>query len=363
MSASPSQDRIRRAPKALLHDHLDGGLRPATVIELATERGYPDLPSTDLVELSAWLRTGADRKDLPRSLETFTHTLAVLQSAAELERVAAEAVVDLASDGVVYAELRYAPEQHQRDGLTIDEVVAAVERGLTRGGQQVAGGGHHVVVAQILCAMRHLDRSEEIARAAVRLRDRGDGVVGFDLAGPEVGFPAAGHRAAVQHVQDAGLPLTLHASESLEPVAEAPAFGADRIGHGVRLADELSQGPDGATRLGELGTRIRDEGTVVEVCPSSHVHIGAVTDLAAHPIDALHRAGVPVTIDTDNRLMSGVSVTSEQTAVATTFEWEWSDLEQVTRTAIEGGFADPEARRLLIDEVVGPAYVALAADE
>ena len=360
MTASVAHGGIRRAPKALLHDHLDGGLRPATVIELAAQRGYRDLPSTDLVELSEWFRAGADRKDLPLYLETFTHTLAVMQSPDELERVATEAVVDLASDGVVYAELRYAPEQHQRDGLTIDEVVAAVERGLTRGCQQVAGNGQRIVVSQILCAMRQLDRSRDIAEAAVRLRDQGHGVVGFDLAGPEVGFPARDHQAALQHVRDAGLPLTLHASESLDLVAEALAFGADRIGHGVRLGDELVRAPDGSMGLGEVGARIRDAGTVIEVCPSSHVHIGAVKDLRAHPIDALHRAGVPVTIDTDNRLMSGVSATSEQAAIATTFGWEWSDLERVTRTAIEGGFADRDERRRLVDEVVAPAYAALA---
>ncbi|RMH82307.1 MAG: adenosine deaminase family protein, partial [Actinomyces sp.] len=206
----PTPERIRRAPKVVLHDHLDGGLRPATIIELADEVGYDELPTTDPDELTVWMQRGANRKDLTLYLETFAHTVGVMQTAEALRRVARECAEDLAADGVVYAEVRFAPELHTQRGLTLDDAIEAVLDGFAAG---AAGTG--LTIRAICSAMRHLDRSFDVAQAAVRWRDRG--VVGFDIAGPEDGYPPDDHLLAFQYCQRENFHFTIHAGEAYGP--------------------------------------------------------------------------------------------------------------------------------------------------
>ncbi|HEY5887467.1 MAG TPA: adenosine deaminase family protein, partial [Acidimicrobiales bacterium] len=246
MGADLDLETIRQAPKALLHDHLDGGLRPASVVELAAEQGYTALPTTDVDELTAWFTRGAGGTSLEEYLEAFEHTVAVMQTRDAIERVAAECAADLATDGVVYAEIRYAPEQHVEAGLTMDEVVDAVTAGFAAGGK-----GRGITVRSILSAMRQQAHSTEIAELAVRHRDLG--VVGFDIAGPEKGFPPTRHLDAFQYIQRENFHLTIHAGEAfgLPSIWEAIQFcGAERLGHGVRIVDDVEYGPDGEAVLG-----------------------------------------------------------------------------------------------------------------
>lgn len=353
--------RIREAPKVLLHDHLDGGLRPATTVDLARDAAYRGLPSEDPHDLAAWFTRGADRKDLGLYLETFVHTVAVLQTPDALERVAAEAVEDYAADGVVYAEVRYAPELSQQRGLGLDEVVAAIDRGLARGAATVAAAGEPVTVRLILCAMRSAGRSEEIARLAVRQHEAGR-CAAMDLAGPEVGHPASDHKAALALAVSAGVPLTLHAGEQagVASVADAVDCHAARIGHGVSLAHDLHTGADGAVTPGPVASLVRDRGIPLEMCPTSNVHTGAATSVADHPLDRLRAAGLSVTLNTDNRLMSDVTASSEHAAVAEAFQWGWADLEEVSLTALDAAFCDEHERQRLREQVVSPGYAALS---
>src|SRR6201990_1380626 len=254
--AEPSRDVILRAPKVLLHDHLDGGLRPQTVLELAEQVGHP-LPATDAESLGRWFAESADSGSLVRYLETFDHTVAVMQTEAALERVARECVADLAADGVVYAEIRYAPEQHVGDGLSLDDGVGAVRSGF--GGGMVDAAGR-IVVRQLLTAMRHQARSREIAELAVAWRDTG--VVGFDIAGAEAGFPPTRHLDAFEYLQRQNSHFTIHAGEAfgLPSIWEAIQWcGTDRLGHGVRIIDDITVDDDGQAHLGRLPAYVRHQ--------------------------------------------------------------------------------------------------------
>ena len=298
--AELTREVIRRAPKVLLHDHLDGGLRPQTIVELAAGAGH-DLPATDAESLGRWFTEAADSGSLERYLETFDHTVAVMQTADNLTRVARECVEDLAEDGVVYAEIRYAPEQHLEDGLTLEEVVAAVQRGFDEGHEAVGGS---IVVRQLLTAMRHQARSREIAELAVEHRD--DGVVGFDIAGAEAGYPPTRHLDAFEYLQRENAHFTIHAGEAfgLPSIWEAIQWcGADRLGHGVRLVDDITTGADGQPMLGRLAAYVRDKRIPLELCPHSNVQTGAADSIAEHPIGLLTRLRFRVTVNTDNRLM------------------------------------------------------------
>src|SRR5829696_1021246 len=283
-------EQIARAPKALLHDHLDGGLRPQTILDLAVEIGHA-LPASDADGLGRWFAESADSGSLERYLETFDHTVAVMQEADALTRVARECVEDLAADGVVYAEVRYAPEQHVTGGLDLDEVVAAVQRGLDEGMAATAtpsGGG--MVVRQLLTAMRHQARSREIAELAVAWRDRG--VAGFDIAGAEAGYPPTRHLDAFEYLQRENSHFTIHAGEAfgLPSIWEAIQWcGADRLGHGVRIIDDITVHDDGSVELGRLASYVRDTRIPLEMCPASHVQTGAATSIAEHPIGLLTR--------------------------------------------------------------------------
>ena len=355
-------DTIRDAPKVLLHDHLDGGLRPATVIELADAIGYADLPSTDERELSGWFLAAAHSGSLVRYLETFGHTVGVMQTADALVRVAAECAEDLAADGVVYAEVRFAPELHVEAGLELDAVVEAVLEGFKVGAARAAERGRRIRVGCLLTAMRHAARSREIAELAVRYRDLG--VVGFDIAGAEAGFPPTRHLDAFEYMRQQNAHFTIHAGEAfgLPSIWEALQWcGADRLGHGVRIVDDITLGADGTPRLGLLAAYVRDKRIPLEMCPTSNVHTGAAKSLADHPIGLLTQLRFRVTVNTDNRLMSDVSMTSEMTALADTFGYGWADLQWFTVNAMKSAFIGFDERLALINEVIKPGYAALMA--
>ncbi len=291
-------DALRAAPKALLHDHLDGGLRPTTVLELADAIGWT-LPATSTADLQAWFTRGAETADLLQYLATFEHTLAVMQTPEHVERVAAEAVVDLAADGVVYAEVRFAPELHVQ--MPPQAAVEAVAAGFRRGERDAAAAGHPISAWVICCAMRTADRSLEIARLVDAMRDREPKVVAFDLAGAETGFPPSMHAAALTFARQHHVNVTIHASEppDLELIDDALVHGAHRIGHGVRLGRDTTPDPDvpGGLRLGPLARYVLDRQVHLELAPTCNVQIGAVGSIAEHPIGPFLRAGFSVGVE------------------------------------------------------------------
>jgi adenosine deaminase len=354
-------ESIRRAPKVLLHDHLDGGLRPRTIIEIAERIGYQALPSRDPAELSAWFRDAADSGSLERYLQTFAHTVAVMQTVEGLERVAREAVEDLAADGVVYAEIRWAPEQHTEGGLTLEQVVDAVLAGFREGEQAAAARGHRIRAGAILTAMRHAARSSEIAALAVTYRDRG--VVGFDIAGAEAGFPPTRHLDAFEYLRRENFHFTIHAGEAfgLPSIWEAIQWcGADRLGHGVRIVEDIDDAAAGGA-LGRLAAYVRDKRIPLEMCPSSNVQTGAAKSIAEHPIGLLRKLQFRVTVNTDNRLMSGTSMTREMALLAEAFGYGWADLQWFTINAMKSAFIGFDERLEIINEVIKPGYAALRA--
>ena len=304
---SLTADQIRAVPKVLLHDHLDGGLRPSTVIDLARETGYDGLPTRDPDELTKVLTAGAHRGHLNLYLDAFRHTVGVLQTREALERVAAECARDLADDGIVYAEVRFAPELHTQRGLALDDIVSAVLAGFRAG-----SAGRPIRVYALLTAMRTAARSLEIAELAVRFRD--EGVIGFDIAGAEAGWPPSRHLDAFQYIHRENFHTTIHAGEGfgLPSIWEAVQYcGAERLGHGVRIADDIRADSAGEVRLGRLASYIRDRRIPLEMCPTSNVQTGAAASIREHPIGLLRRLRFRVTVNTDNRLMSQVTLSSE----------------------------------------------------
>ena len=356
-----TSETLRRAPKVLLHDHLDGGLRPATVAELADATGYAGLPTTDPAELGTWFRRAADSGSLVSYLETFAHTCGVMQTEEALVRVAAEAVEDLAADGVVYAEVRYAPELFVERGLSLDAVVEAVQAGFTEGARRVAANGGSIRVGTLLCAMRQHARALEIANLAVRYRDAG--VVGFDIAGPEDGFPPTRNLDAFEYLRQNNAHFTIHAGEAfgLPSIWEAIQHcGAERLGHGVRIVEDVKTDADGTVHLGRLAAYVRDRRIPLEICPTSNVQTGTVRSIAEHPLALLKRLRFRVTVNTDNRLMSGCTMTSEFTTLHETFGYGLDDFRWFTINAMKSAFIDFDARLALIDDVIKPGYAALA---
>jgi adenosine deaminase len=345
---------IVKAPKALLHDHLDGGLRPATIIELAAEVGHP-LPVTEPDELAEWFVSACDSGSLERYIATFEHTVAVMQTEPALRRVAAECARDLADDGVVYAEVRFAPEQHLARGLTLDQVVEAVLAGFAEGAEQAAAAGRPIRVGTLLTAMRHAARSQEIAELAVRFRDLG--VVGFDIAGAEAGFPPTRHLDAFEYLQRENFHFTIHAGEAfgLPSIWQAIQWcGADRLGHGVRIVDDITGGT-----LGRLAAYVRDKRIPLELCPSSNVQTGAAASIAEHPIGLLRDLRFRVTVNTDNRLMSGTSMSREMALLVEAFGYGWAELQWFTINAMKSAFIPFDERLAIINEVIKPAYAKL----
>ncbi|MDM3977270.1 adenosine deaminase [Mycobacterium marseillense] len=360
MTAPLGLEQIRKAPKALLHDHLDGGLRPSTVLEIAGQTGYDELPATDVDELATWFRTRSHSGSLERYLEPFSHTVAVMQTPEALHRVAYECVEDLAADSVVYAEVRFAPELHIDRGMSFDAIVDAVLAGFADGEKACAGAGRPIVVRLLVTAMRHAAVSREIAELAIRFRDKG--VVGFDIAGAEAGNPPTRHLDAFEYMRDHNARFTIHAGEAfgLPSIHEAIAFcGADRLGHGVRIVDDIDVLPDGQVRLGKQAAILRDKRIPLELCPSSNVQTGAVQSIAEHPFDLLARARFRVTVNTDNRLMSDTFMSREMLRLVEAFGYGWSDLERFTINAMKSAFIPFDERLAIIDEVIKPRYAVL----
>jgi adenosine deaminase len=353
-SAPATVEQIRQAPKALLHDHLDGGVRPATIVELAREVGYRDLPTTDADELARWFVDAASSGSLERYLETFEHTLSVMQTRDALTRIAAECAADLAADNVVYAEVRFAPELHVDNGLELDEIVEAVLEGF-----RVGSDGRGIRVVALLTGMRHAARSLEIAELAIRYRDAG--VVGFDIAGAEAGYPPTRHLDAFQYMQRENGHFTIHAGEGfgLPSIWEALQWcGADRLGHGVRIVDDIEI-VDGAPVLGRLAAYVRDNRVPLEMCPSSNVQTGAAPSIAQHPIGLLRKLYFRVTVNTDNRLMSGTSMNLEFERLVEAFGYGLDDLQWFTINALKSSFIPFDERLALINDVVKPRYAKL----
>ena len=355
----PTRDQVRQAPKVLLHDHLDGGLRPATIVELAAQIGH-ELPAPDAESLGRWFAESADSGSLERYLETFDHTVAVMQTTAALTRVARECVEDLSKDGVVYAEVRYAPEQHVSQGLTLDEVVGAVQIGFEEGAAEASAAGRPIVVRQLLTAMRHQARSKEIAELSIAWRDRG--VAGFDIAGAEAGYPPTRHLDAFEYLQRENSHFTIHAGEAfgLPSIWQAIQWcGADRLGHGVRIIDDVTVHDDGTVELGRLAAYVRDQRIPLELCPASNVQTGAATSVAEHPIGLLTKLRFRVTVNTDNRLMSNTSMTDEMVSLVEAFGYGFDDLQWFTVNAMKSAFLPFDERLTIIEDVIKPGYAAL----
>ncbi|HVJ47471.1 MAG TPA: adenosine deaminase [Luteolibacter sp.] len=343
---------VRKLPKVLLHEHLDGGLRPATIIELAADQEYGGLPTNDPKELASWFHRGAQKGNLPEYLEGFQHTTSVMQTAEALERVAYEFIEDMYEDGVVYAEVRFAPVFHTHMGLSQDDVVASVIRGLERG-RQVYG----VQWGLIICAMRHLTASLEAAELAIRWREKG--VVGFDLAGGEAGFPPKKHVDAFQAIERANFYITIHAGEAFGPESIWQALqycGAHRLGHATRLWDDITVLPDGSLKLGRLAQYVLDRRIPLEMCLLSNVHTGAAECLQKHPFGALFRRGFRVCLNTDDRLMSDTTMTKETSIATEVFDLSLDDLEKLNLNAMKSAFAPYDKRIEIIFKTIKPGF-------
>jgi adenosine deaminase len=358
---APLATALEAAPKVLLHDHLDGGVRPRTVVELAEETGYEGLPTTDVEALSGWFVAAANSGSLERYLETFAHTVGVMQTTEALARVASECAQDLAADGVVYAEVRYAPELHVERGLALPEVVEAVNAGFREGERLAAEAGRPIRVGALVTAMRHAARSMEIAELAVRYRD--EGVVGFDIAGAEAGNPPTRHLDAFEYLQRENAHFTIHAGEGfgLPSIWEAIQYcGADRLGHGVRIIDDITAGDGGDATLGRLAAYVRDKRIPLEMAPTSNVMTGAAKSIEEHPIGLLRSLHFRVTVNTDNRLMSGTSMTREFRQLADAFGYDLDDFRWFTVNAMKSAFIPFDERLALIENVIKPRYAELA---
>ena len=356
-SPTTFNEQVRSAPKVLLHDHLDGGMRPSTVIELAREQGYTKLPTTDPDDLAKWFTRGADRRNLELYLETFAHTVGVTQTKDGLIRAAAEAAEDLAADGVVYAEVRFAPELHVEQGLTLDEVVESVLEGF-----RIGSAGKPIAIGTLCTAMRTAAHSYEIAELALRHRD--EGVVGFDIAGAEAGHPPSRHLDAFQLAMRESFHITIHAGEAfgLPSIAEALNYcGAERLGHGVRIVDDINFDEDGRAHLGRLASFVRDRRIPLEMCPTSNVNTGAASSIETHPIGMLTRLRFRVTVNTDNRLMSNVTLSDEFIKLHEAFGFGWGDMEWLTINAMKSAFWPFEQRLRIINEQIKPGYASLRA--
>ena len=350
---------IRSLPKVSLHDHLDGALRPQTIIELA-EAVDLEVPESDADDLADWFEDQSDSGSLVEYLKTFDLTTSVMQTADGLRRVAREFVEDLAADGVIYGEVRWAPEQHLAGGLSLEEAVEAVQEGIEEGEDAVSGTGRDIRVGQLITAMRHTDRSLEIAELAVDFRGRG--AVGFDIAGPEDGFPASNHRAAFDYLASAFFPVTVHAGEAagLDSIRSALIDGrALRLGHGVRIAEDLEvvqqKGDEVLVTFGDLARWVRDREIPLELSPSSNLQTGAIAawgnTIVDHPFDLLYQLGFAVTVNVDNRTMSATSLTRELALLVEAFEYDLDDLETFQFNAAAAAFLPVEEREELVEMI------------
>ncbi len=362
LDKTPTSDQIKRVPKALLHDHLDGGLRPETIIEIAQQIGYKKLPTDDPKKLADWFEESCNSHSLVRYLETFSHTIAVMQNKEAIIRVSRECAIDLARDGVVYAEVRGAPELFTEQGLTLDQVVEATLEGYKQGMAEAASEGNKIRVESLLCGMRQNNRSQEAAAAVVKYRNKG--VVGFDIAGPEDGFPPTNQLETFEYLRKENAHFTIHAGEAygLPSIWEAIQIcGAERLGHGVRIIDDIDFSGD-KPKLGPLASYVRDRRIPLELCPTSNLQTGAAKTYSEHPIGMLAKLRFRVTLNTDNRLMSRTSMSNEMSECVKSFGWKFADLQRVTVNALKSSFIPFEERLEIIEKVVKPAYAAISAE-
>jgi len=353
----PETEVLRALPKVLLHEHLDGVLRPETVVELARDSSYAGLPTEDPRELARWFHQGANKGSLAKYLEGFTHTIAVMQTEEALERIAYEQAEDLSKDGVVYFETRFAPIFHTHKGLTHQQIVAAVLKGLERGRKDFG-----IQSGLIICAMRNMNVSLEMAELAVDFRARG--VVGFDLAGEEGGYPPKKHVDAFHYIQRENFNITIHAGEGYgkESIWQAIQYcGAHRIGHGTRLIDDIAVADGRAVKLGDLAQYVLDKRIPLEICLISNVHTGATPSLAEHPFKVLYQEKFRVTLNTDNRLMSDTTMTKEFRAAADTFGLSFDDFEKLTINSMKSAFLPYKERCDFIYSVIKPGYARIRA--
>ena len=362
MNSTPTSDQIKRVPKVLLHDHLDGGLRPQTIIDIANEIGYKALPTQDAGELATWFRESCDSGSLVRYLETFSHTIAVMQRREDIIRVARECALDLARDGVVYAEVRGAPELFTEKSLTMSDVVEATLEGYRLGIADAAAQGLTIAVYAILCGMRQNNRSQEVAELVVKYRDKG--VIGFDIAGPEDGFPPSDQKESFDYLRKENAHFTIHAGEAygLPSIWEAIQIcGAERLGHGVRIIDDIDfSGPE--PKLGLLASYVRDRRIPLELCPTSNLQTGVAKTYAEHPIGALAKLRFRVTLNTDNRLMSQTSLSFEMAESVKAFGWDLAELQRVTINAMKSAFITYPERLKIIEGVIKPGYQKIASE-
>jgi adenosine deaminase len=350
---------LQALPKVLLHEHLDGSMRPQTIIELAKDAKYAKLPTTDPVALADWFYQGANRGDLAGYLEGFAHTIAVTQTPEALERAAYEQVEDLKNDGLAYFETRFAPVFHTKKGLTNMDVVAAVLKGLDRGRRDFK-----IPTGLIVCAMRNMRISLEMAELAVDFRDRG--VVGFDLAGEEGGYPPKKHVDAFHYIQRQNFNITVHAGEGYgkESIWQAIQYcGAHRIGHGTRLIDDIVVTDGAGVRLGGLAQYVLDKRIPLEICLSSNVHTGAIPSVAEHPFKVLYKQQFRVTLNTDNRLMSRTSMSNEFQVAMDNFGLGLDDFEKITINAMKSSFLPYSERIRIIYTVIKPGYAKVRYPE
>ena len=362
MQSIPTVEQIKRVPKVLLHDHLDGGLRPQTIIDIAKKIGYTALPTENAEELATWFRESCDSGSLVRYLETFSHTIAVMQTRENIVQVARECALDLARDGVVYAEVRGAPELFTEEGLSLDEVIQATLDGYREGELEALKEGFIIQVRSLLCGMRQNNRSQEVAELAVKYRDKG--VVGFDIAGPEDGFPPSNQQGTFEYLRREDAHFTIHAGEAygLPSIWEAIQLcGAERLGHGVRIIDDIDVGGNEPT-LGQLASYVRDRRIPLELCPTSNLQTGAAKNIEQHPIGILAKLRFRVTLNTDNRLMSQTSMTREMTEVVRAFNWDFADLQRVTINGMKSAFIPYPERLKVIENIIKPGYATIASE-
>jgi len=362
LTKKPTPDQVKRVPKAVIHDHLDGGLRPETLIEIAEQIGYDKLPTHDPVKLADWFEESCSSGTLVRYLETFDHTIAVMQTEENIIRVAREAAIDLARDNVVYAEVRGAPELFTRQGLTLDQVIEATTEGYRQGMAEAKAEGKAIRVEQILCALRQNNEADEVATKVVKYRDQH--VVGFDIAGPEDGFPPTLQQTAFDYLRQANAHFTIHAGEAygLPSIWQAIQMcGAERLGHGVRIMDDIDMSGS-EPKLGLLASYVRDRRIPLEICPTSNLQTGAAKNFASHPIGALEKLRFRVTINTDNRLMSRTSMSNEMQQAVAAFDWTFQDLQRVTINALKSAFIPFEERLAIIEKIVKPAYAEISGE-
>lgn len=348
-----TENIIREVPKVLLHDHLDGGLRAETIIELADQQKYDKLPTTDPKELAEWFHRGANKGNLIEYLQGFEHTCALMQTKDSLERIAYEMMEDMKNDGICYVETRFAPILHLDKGLHYDDVVTSVLAGLERGKKDFGVG-----YGLILCGMRNMKKSLEIAELAVNYRNKG--VVGFDLAGEEGGYPPKDHLDAFHFIQRENFYITIHAGEAFgkESIWQAIQFcGADRIGHATRLLEDVVVSDKGEVlSLGELSQYVLDKRLPLEICLLSNVHTGAIDKLENHPFNILYKKKFRVFLNTDDRLMSDTTLTKEYLTAAETFGISLDDIERLNINAMKSAFIPYEERIKYIYDIIKPGY-------